>query len=80
MIVRVALQRLHIQFLAIIINDNATTKTRHRASTSNRWHFAFALCCHSNETRAPIANPPNSAQLEGSRYHPPSYIRGSVQV
>jgi len=23
-----------------------------------------ALCCHSNETRAPIANPPNSAQLE----------------
>jgi len=22
-----------------------------------------ALCCHSNETRAPIANPPNSAQL-----------------
>ena len=24
-----------------------------------------ALCCHSNETRAPIANPRNSAQLEG---------------
>jgi len=23
-----------------------------------------ALCCHSNETRAPIANPPNSAQSE----------------
>ena len=22
------------------------------------------LCCHSNETRAPIANPPNSAQLD----------------
>jgi len=22
------------------------------------------LCCQSNETRAPIANPPNSAQLE----------------
>jgi len=28
-----------------------------------------ALCCHSNETRAPIANPPNSAQLEGTPYH-----------
>ena len=28
-----------------------------------------ALCCHSNETRAPIANPPNSAQLEGTIYH-----------
>jgi len=28
-----------------------------------------ALCCHSNETHAPIANPPNSAQLEGTPYH-----------
>jgi len=34
-----------------------------------------ALCCHSNETRAPIANTPNSAQLEGTPYHSPSYIR-----
>jgi len=25
-----------------------------------------ALCCHSNETRTPIANPPDSAQLEGT--------------
>ena len=25
--------------------------------------------CHSNETRTPIANPPNSAQLEGTPYH-----------
>jgi len=28
-----------------------------------------------NETRAPIANPPNSAQLEGTPYHPPTYVR-----
>ena len=28
-----------------------------------------ALCCHNNETRAPIANPPNSAQLGGTSYH-----------
>jgi len=34
-----------------------------------------ALCCHSNETRAPIANPANSAQLQGTPYHSPSYIR-----
>jgi len=37
-----------------------------------------ALCCHSNETREPIANPPNSAQLEGilPTIPPgPSYIR-----
>jgi len=30
-----------------------------------------ALCCHSNETRPPIANPPNSAQLGGNPYHSP---------
>jgi len=29
-----------------------------------------ALCCHSNETRAPIANPPNSVQREGTRTTP----------
>jgi len=34
-----------------------------------------ALCCHSNETRAPIANLPNSVHLEGTPYHYPSYIR-----
>jgi len=33
------------------------------------------LCCHSNETLAPIAHPPNSAQLEGTPTIPPSYIR-----
>jgi len=30
------------------------------------------LC--SNETHAPIANPPNKAQLEDTRYHSLSYI------
>jgi len=34
-----------------------------------------ALCCHSNETRAPIANPHNSTQLQGTPYHSPTYIR-----
>ena len=33
------------------------------------------MCCHSNETRAPIANPSNSAQLDGTRTIPPTYIR-----
>jgi len=32
-----------------------------------------ALCCHSNETRAPIANPPNTAQLEGTPIIPPNF-------
>ena len=33
----------------------------------------FALRCHGNATRAPIANPPNSAQLGGIPYR--SFIR-----
>jgi len=33
-----------------------------------------ALCSHSNETRALIANLPNSAQLEGIPTIPPTYI------
>jgi len=35
-----------------------------------------ALYCHSNETRAPIANPPNGAQLEGTPYHSPKLHPG----
>jgi len=29
------------------------------------------VCCHSNETRAPIGNLRHSAQLEGTPYHSP---------
>ena len=51
------------------------TKTaRNRVSTSTRWHFTFGPRCHNNETRAPIANLPNSAQLHGTRTITPSYI------
>ena len=35
-----------------------------------------ALCYHSNETRAPIANPPNSVQLEDTPYHSPNLHQG----
>jgi len=34
------------------------------------------LCCHSNKTRAPIANPHNSAQQEGTLYHSPNLHPG----
>jgi len=54
-------------------SDVTTMKTRRRASTSTRWHFAFGLCCYSNEILAPIANVPNSVQLEGTPS--PTYIR-----
>ena len=52
-----------------------------RTMPSYRWMDAslelrFALCCHSNATRAPIANPPNSAQLGGSLYHAPKLHPG----
>jgi len=35
-----------------------------------------ALCCHRNETRAPIANPPICAQLEGTPYQHPTLHSG----
>jgi len=38
------------------------------------------VCCHSNEIRALIANPPNSAQLQGTPTIPPSYIRVRAAV
>jgi len=39
-----------------------------------------ALCCYcdADETRAPIANPPNSAQLEGTSYH--SQVRAYIRI
>jgi len=37
---------------------------------------AVPLCCHSDATRAPIANPPNSAQPRGSPYHSPKLHPG----
>jgi len=36
----------------------------------------LVLCCHSNETHAPIANLPNSAQLQGTPYHSPKLHPG----
>jgi len=55
-------------------------QTRRRAGTSTRWHFAFALYCHSNATRAPIGNPPNTAQLGGTPYHSPKLHPGRCGV
>jgi len=47
------------------------------ASTSTRWHFAFRICCHSNETRAPTANPPNT-QLGGTPLTFPKVTSGLI--
>jgi len=35
-----------------------------------------ALCCYSNESRVPIINPPNNAQLEGTPYDSPNLHPG----
>ena len=69
-----------------------TNKTRHRervqalAGISRSALYAFPvykaislhirICCHSSETRALIANAPNSAQLEGTPYHSPKLHPG----
>jgi len=39
-----------------------------------------AVCCHSKKTRAPIANPPNSAQLEGTPYYSSNIHPGPCTV
>jgi len=63
---------------------HSTTATSHRASTSTRWHLVFGTVCICSvwgsklayETCAPIANPPNTAQLEGTSYHSPKLHMG----
>jgi len=61
---------LPVSRMIIFVFRFRTTQTKRRASTNTRWHFAFALCGHSNATRAPIANPPHSVQLGGIPYIP----------
>ena len=48
----------------------------YRASTSTRWHFAFALCCHSNATRAPSGE--SEAERTGTQFHGPWNLPSSV--
>jgi len=42
-------------------------------------YHTFPWCCHINATSAPIANPPNSAQLGGISYQSLQATSGSVQ-
>ena len=60
-----------VQAAAVMLR---TSPPRHLLVTNQRRAHTprklwFALCCHSNATRAPIANPLNIAQLGGSLYH-----------
>ena len=58
-----------------------SVRVRHACGMQWAWRItaglcqAFQQCYHSNATRAPIANPPNNAQLGGIPYTPPTYIQ-----
>jgi len=59
-----------------------SVRVRHTCGVRWAWRItaqlchAFPWCCHSNATPAPIANPPNSAQLGGIPYHSPKLHPG----
>jgi len=84
--VRVMLPERHqwtsaVQAAAVTGQQRAQTSPRVRTMSSYRemdasFSLGFALCCHSNAARAPIANPLNSAQLGGSLYHAPKLYPG----
>jgi len=64
---------VHLIYLGLLKCKNAHCmsaykwQTGHRASISTRWHFAFGCrLSQQRNTRAPIANPPNGAQLGGT--------------
>ena len=58
-----------------LTGDNNIKLYLQSASTSTRWHFAFGLLSQQWKS-APIANPPNSAQLGGNPYHSPKLHLG----
>ena len=60
----------------VYCTSSITIETSHRASTSTHDISCLALHYHSNENRARIANPPNTAQLEGTPYHSPKLHPG----
>ena len=57
-------------------NASVTRRSLNQQRAHTPRKLGFALCCHSNATRAPIASPPNSAQPGGSLYHAPKLHPG----
>ena len=74
------IKHLLITFSVIRVGGFAIGATRFRCYDNLERLQALAdvsrlpLSCHSNETRATIANPPNSAQLGGTLSIPQTYI------
>ena len=48
----------------------------HGVRTRMYWQWYIRVYYHRNETRAPIANPPNNAQREGTPCHSPKLHPG----
>ena len=58
---------VYLQIVTYFSTNWAQHRTKHT--------FRVWRCCHSNETLALIANPPNTAQLEGISYYFPKLYR-----
>ena len=64
-----------ILFTDTVIRNSNHSEYKHSLAFRVRGYAAY-----SNETRAPIGNPPNSAQLEGTPYHSSTHIRDCAVV
>ena len=61
---------------ALLIQFAAFTKLQQFAAYGKLIVVLYVrVCCHSYETRTPLAKLPNSAQLDGTPTIPQSYIR-----
>jgi len=63
-----------VQAAAVMFRTPPSPPVTNQQRAHTPLKLGFALCCHSNATGAPIANPPNSAQLGAACTTPPSYI------
>jgi len=71
--------RMYVYFSTVATcYHTTTTRQQHQPGIERVQALAdisrSAVYCHSNETRAPIANPPNNAQLEITTYNIPQVI------
>ena len=68
---------------SVYLDHNKRIQRLNQAYSEYKHSLTFrvwAVCCYSNETCAPIANLPNSAQLGGTLYHSPKLHPGPYNV
>jgi len=71
-----------LDFVYYISSVKLAWEVIHQAQSEYKHSLTFRVrvCCHSNKARAPIANPPNSAQIQGTPYPSPKYLRPCSSV